>query len=409
MKILPRVVAVVILILAVAVIVPATAPCVGPVPEENSAAMAVNAFAIDFYKQVEKPEGNLFFSPYSISMALGMAYAGARGNTASQMAQALHVGLDQQEANKVFAALNAQILAAAQKKSVELNIANALWAEKSYPLLKEYLEAIRSDYQGTIQQTDFARNPEPSRKTINKWVEKQTKDKIKDLLPPGAVTSATRLVLTNAIYFKGTWESQFKKEFTKELPFTLLNGTEIKAPMMKETEWLGYAEESDLQVLEMPYKGGELAMVILLPSKEKSFEDFEQSVTLGKLGQWIEMLGEQKVEVLLPRFKMTSAFMLGGTLTKMGMTDAFSQGQADFSGMTGNKDLFIGEGFHKAFVEVNEEGTEAAAATGIIMKATMAPSLRPPIFRADHPFLFFIRHKPSNCILFFGRVTNPSI
>jgi len=412
MRTLRMVAAVALPVLALAFLVPVEAPCSAPVPEGDAAAVTVNAFAVDFYKQVRKPEGNLFFSPYSISMALGMVYAGARGNTAAQMAKTMHFSPDQPEANKVCGALNAQILAAGQKKGVELNVANALWAEKSYPLLNEYLEAIRTDYQGGVRQVDFLHSPESARETINGWVEEQTKDKIKDLLPPGVIDAATRLVLANAIYFKGTWESPFMKELTQELRFTLLDGNEVKVPMMHRTEYFGYADEAGLQVLEMPYKGGELAMIILLPSKDKTLEDFEHSVTRDKLGQWVEKLEMREVVVFVPRFKMTSDIRLRTALIGLGMTDAFSPSQADFSGMTGNnKDLFIGEGFHKAFVEVNEKGTEATAATGIGMLAGMpqkrpAPSL---VFRADHPFLFLIRHKPSNCILFFGRVTDPSI
>jgi len=412
MRTLRMVAAVALPVLALAFLVPVEAPCSAPVPEGDAAAVTVNAFAVDFYKQVRKPEGNLFFSPYSISMALGMVYAAARGNTAAQMAKTMHFSPDQPEANKVCGALNAQILAAGQKKAMELNVANALWTEKSYPLLKEYLEAIRTDYQGGIRQVDFLHSPESARETINGWVEEQTKDKIKDLLPPGAIDAATRLVLANAIYFKGTWESPFMKELTQELRFTLLDGNEVKVPMMHRTDYFGYADEAGLQVLEIPYKGGELAMIILLPSKDKTLEDFEHSVTRDKLGQWVEKLEMREVVVFVPRFKMTSDIRLRTALTGLGMTHAFSPSQADFSGMTGNnKDLFIGEGFHKAFVEVNEKGTEATAATGIGMFAGMpqkgpAPSL---VFLADHPFLFLIRHKPSNCILFFGRVTNPSI
>jgi serpin B len=406
--------AVVLPILVLLFLVPATASFASPAIEQNDAAKAVNAFAIDFYKQVRGGQGNLFFSPYSISMALGMAYAGARGNTAAQMAKTMHLGLDQPSSNKALGALDTQILAAGRKKGVELKVANALWADKSCPLLKEYLEVIRTGYQGGIRQLDFAQNPEPARKTINSWVEEQTKDKIKDLLAPGAVDTTTRLVLTNAIYFMGLWVSQFNKEFTKELPFTLPDGNEVQVPMMHRTEYFSYMDETDLQVLEMEYKGVELSMVVLLPSKEKGLEDLEESVTLDRLDQWIgehRRRGERKVEVFLPRFKMTSDFLLRTVLTNMGMTDAFSLGSADFSGMTGNMDFFIGEGFHKAFVEVNEHGTEAAAATGFKfdLKGTARVTPPPiPIFRADHPFLFLIRHKPTNCILFFGRVTNPS-
>ncbi len=409
-------------------LIPDLAPCTAPRPEKEAAAKAVNAFAIDLYGQIRKPEGNLIFSPYSISMCLAMAYAGARGKTEAQMAKALHFSLGQPKVSEEFGTLNARILSAGQGKGAELNVANGLWAEKSYTFRKEFLESIRTDHakfrlsqvpllgallqlvsfnsQSGLQQLDFRHDPESARNTINKWVEDQTRDKIKDLFPPKSINKDTRLVLPNAIYFKGIWESQFKERWTREEPFTLLGGKDVKVPMMSQTQSFGYAEETDLQVLQMPYKGGELAMVVLLPSKQKRFEDFEGSLTFEKLSQRVGKLGTRKVEVYLPRFRMISEFSLRSALTKLGMTDAFSLKAADFSGMTGDKDIFIEDGYHKAFVETNEEGTEAAAATGFSIRRTGAPAPA-PVFRADHPFLFLIVHRPSNCILFLGRVTNP--
>jgi serine protease inhibitor len=376
-------------------------------PEQETAAKAVNAFAIDLYKQIRTPEGNLFFSPYSVSLCLAMAYTGARGNTASQMASALHFESDQESMGRSFRALNGQIAATAQGKAVELNIANALWAEKSCFWSPGFLSSAGAGYGVGLRLLDFRNRAEAERRIINLTVEDQTKHKIKDLLPPGAITSNTRLVLTNAIYFKGLWEFQFKKERTKEAPFTLLDGKEVNVPTMRNTDSFGYAQEEGLQLLEMLYKGEELAMVVLLPLGDENLEGLEQSLTLEKFADWIGKLRIQTVEVHLPRFKMTSEFRLRSALTRLGMTDAFSMADADFSGMTGKKDLFIGEAFHKAFVEVNEEGTEAAAATGFVVPAGRLPLPPPPTFRADHPFLFLIRHKPSNCILFFGRVTKP--
>lgn len=423
-------------ILVLALLVPVTAPCAAPMPEKEAAAKAVNAFGIDLYRQIRKPEGNLIFSPYSISACLAMAYAGARGNTESQMAKALHFDLGQPKTGEAFRSLNAKVLAAGQGKAAELNIANALWAEKSFTFKKEFLETIRSNFaqesgwfsasgffgfigmtgQEGLRQLDFRHNPGSARQTINTWVEEQTRNKIKDLLPQGTITIDTRLVLTNAIYFKGKWESQFEKRLTRDDPFTLLDGKEIKVPMMRQTKWFGYAEEEGLQVLEMAYQGeafkigpkeGDLSMVVLLPSRQQRLEDFEQSLTQDKLDHWLKGLETRKVEVYVPKFKMTTEFQLKKNLTRLGMTDAFSLTTADFSGMTGNKDLFIGEVMHKAFVETNEQGTEAAAATGVVMFQGEPSRQTVPVFRADHPFLFLIRHKPSNCILFFGRVTKP--
>jgi serpin B len=346
------------------------------------------------------------------------------------MARALHLSGDRSTINEEFRDLNTQVLYSGsgrmasgligmmrtltarlpflgQDKPVELNIANALWAEKAFTFRKEYLESIQSSYDGGLRQVDFRHAPEAARKTINSWVEEQTKDRIKDLLGPGMIATDTRLVLTNAIYFKGFWETPFKKEMTKEGPFTLLDGKEVQAPMMHDTRPFRYMKEEGLQVLEMPYKGGELAMVVLLPSKERRLEDFERSITTGRLAQWMTKVQWQTVETYVPRFKMTSEFRLKGALQELGMTDAFSPAQADFSSITGNRNLFIEEGIHKAFVEVNEEGTEAAAATGLIMQRTGERTSRPPVFRADHPFVFLIWHKPSRCILFMGRVTRP--
>jgi serine protease inhibitor len=370
------------------------------------AARAVNAFAVDLYGQLRKTEGNLFFSPYSVSAALAIAYTGAAGNTESQMAKTLHFNLDKPKMNEAFHALSAQVVAAGKGKGAELNIANALWAEKSFAFKKDFLESVRINYQGSIRQADFMHAPEAARKTINSWVEQQTKDKIKDLLGPGTIAADTKLVIANAIYFKGLWESQFKKDRTKDDPFFLLNGTKVTVPMMSQTASFGYTEEAGLQVLEMPYKGKELAMVVLLPSKDRSFEDFERSLTIEKLGQWIGKLRTRTVVVYFPKYKMTLDYKLQSRLAVLGMTDAFSMKDANFSGMTGGKDFFIGQVVHKAFVDVYEEGTEAAAATGVVMKSGMAP--RPKtVFRADHPFIFLIRHKPSGCILFLGRVTKP--
>jgi serine protease inhibitor len=404
--------------LLMALLIPVSAQCESPAPVGEAAAQSMNAFALDLYGQIRKPEGNLVFSPYSVSMALAMAYAGARGNTEAQMAKAMHLSIPQQKAPETFAAINAQVLAAGKDKSVEINVANALWAEKSYPFLKEYLDSVRTNYQGEVRNMDFRQQPEAARKTINKWVEEQTKDKIKDFLAPGTIAPDTRLVLTNAIYFKGRWQSPFEREATKEDPFYLLDGAKTIVPMMRQRSTFGYSEEAGLQILEMLYKGppeapldGDLSMIVLLPSKEKPLEDFERSITEEKLNQWTLNLKTQKVLVFLPRFKMTSDFQLREPLTRLGMTEAFSSGDADLSGMTGDRDLFIGEAIHKAFVETNEEGTEAAAATALgVRNGTGMKTRQPPvpIFRADHPFVFLIRHKPSGCLLFLGRVTNPA-
>lgn len=407
MKRLPTIFVVLFALLLVVLLFAGPAPCQETSPSAV-AAKAVNAFAIDLYGQLRKTEGNTFFSPYSISAALAIAYTGAAGNTESQMAKTLRFSREKTKMNEAFHALSAQVLAAGRGKGAELNIANALWAEKSFTFKKDYLESVRVNYHGDIKQADFMHAPEAARKTINSWVEEQTKNKIMDLFSPDMIASDTKLVIANAIYFKGLWEFPFDKSETKEDAFTLLEGKEVKVPMMNHTGSFGYSELPDLQLLEMWYKGGELAMVALLPSKQTRLQDFEQSLTAEKLDQWIGSLRPRKVEVHFPKYQMTSAFQLTDKLEKLGMTDAFSMKDADFLDMTRGKDFFIGAVVHKAFVDVYEEGTEAAAATGLTMKTGMAPRPEPiPVFRADHPFVFLIRHKPSGCILFLGRVTKP--
>jgi len=252
---------------------------------------------------------------------------------------------------------------------------------------------------------NFATDAEGARKTINAWVEKQTRDKIKDLIQPGVLDSLTRLVLTNAIYFKGDWASPFKKDGTKDGDFFAADGQKVAAPMMHQTGHFGYLDGGELQALEMPYKGDALSMVVLLPKAKDGLPALEKKLSATSAVVWIAGLRKQQVQVAMPRFTTTAEFMLKETLSAMGMTDAFSD-RADFSGMDGVKDLFISAVIHKAFVDVNEEGTEAAAATAVVMKSTGMPA--PPVeFRADHPFVFLIRDTRSGCILFVGRMANP--
>jgi serpin B len=253
---------------------------------------------------------------------------------------------------------------------------------------------------------NFVKAAEQARQTINQWVERQTNGKIKDLISRGLLDSMTRLVLTNAIYFKGNWASQFKEDRTREGPFDLLDGSKVQVPMMNQTEQFGYAETDTLQVLELPYVGEELSMVILLPKRTDGIGELERELAGESLSKWLGAVRRQEVIVSMPKFKLTSKFSLGQVLRSMGMTAAFSE-QADFSGMTGGRDLFISAVVHQAYVDVNEEGTEAAAATGVTMRVTSVGPVRTPVFRADHPFIFLIRDTTSDSILFLGRVMNP--
>jgi len=372
--------------------------------DEQTLVRGDNAFALDLYGKLREQEGNLFFSPYSISTALGMTYAGARGNTEAQMAKVLHFDLPQEKLHPAFKSLLEGLGARRKEGGYELSVANALWGQKGYPWLKEFLDVTRGNYGAGLREVDFAGDTEGARKTINDWVEKQTREKIKELLLKGDVGRETALVLTNAIYFKGDWASQFKKDRTRPGPFSLSDGTKVEVPMMRQTEEFGYMETEDLQALELPYVKGHLAMIVLLPRKVDGLPALEGSLTVEKLEGWLGLLHkEEEVSVILPKFKMTSRFELNEVLKALGMTDAFDG--ADFSGMDGVRDLFISKVIHKAFVDVNEEGTEAAAATAVAVDRAVA---RMAEFHADHPFLFLIRDNASGSILFMGRVADPT-
>jgi serpin B len=382
-----------------------------------------NEFALELYARLQEKEGNLFFSPYSISTALAMTYAGARGETEAQMAKALHfpttpggVGCDpnkiklvcsKEDFHSAFGKIISDLNKRGEKGSYELTVANALWGQKGYGFVKEFLELIKTNYGGGLNEVDFKKAPEAARQTINAWVEKATRDKIKELIQKGVLSSMTRLVLTNAIYFKGNWASQFEKDKTKDAAFTLINGKKIDAAMMNQTAEYNYMEGDNLQVLELPYMDNELSMIILLPKETDGLSRLEKELTAEKLSRWLGEVRKRKVIVSVPKFKQTSQFGLVDVLASMGMTDAFMPSAADFSGMNGKRDLFISAVIHKAFVEVNEEGTEAAAATGVVIGITSVGPRQIPVFRADHPFLFLIRDNHSGSILFIGRVMEP--
>ena len=380
-------------------------PPVDPQKDQAAVVLGNNGFALELYAKLCGREGNLFLSPFSISTALAMTYAGARGETEAQMAKVLHFALGQKRLHPAFEELITGLYAEKKKQGYQLVVANALWGQEGYGFLKEFLELTRTYYGAGLHELDFKGATEPARKTINTWVERKTKGKIKDLIKPGVLSALTRLVLTNAIYFKGDWASKFKEGETKESPFTLLSGKKVTVPMMNQTEEFKYMEDEKLQALELPYVGDKLSMVVFLPRKIDGLGDLEKSLTVESLSKWLRALRKRKVIVLLPKFKMTSEFGLADVLRSLGMTDAFSLPPADFSGMDGKKDLFISAVIHKAFVEVNEEGTEAAAATAVVMGLTAVMPEQPPVFRADHPFTFIIRETESNSILFMGRVS----
>ncbi|ODS41217.1 MAG: hypothetical protein A7315_06850 [Candidatus Altiarchaeales archaeon WOR_SM1_79] len=364
---------------------------------------ANNKFAFDLYSEFKDGEGNIFFSPYSISTALVMTYEGARGKTAEEMQSVLHFPENDNTRRTGFEELRNQINK--EDKKYELRTANALWAQKDYKFLENYFNTIGQYYGGKVTNLDFIRDTENSRITINNWVENQTNNKIKNLIPKGVLNGDTRLVLTNAIYFKGTWLNPFDKERTTDADFKVSSDKTVKVQMMrlKREEKIirfNYTETEKLQIIELPYEGDDLSVLIILPND--NLESLENSLNAEKLNEWRNNLTEEWVDVHIPRFKFETKYFMNENLKEMGMATAFS-GDADFSGMTGKKDLFISNVIHQAFVEVNEEGTEAAAATAAAMDYGM-----PTTFRADHPFIFIILHKETGNILFMGRVVDPT-
>ena len=369
-----------------------------------------SAFAFDLYQELGKREGNIFYSPYSISLALAMTHAGAHGETEQQMADTLHFTLPQGSLHPVFNGLDIELNKrgeGARGKDGEgfrLNIVNAIWGQNGYSFLPEFLDVLAENYGAGLRSLDFAKESEESRLTINNWVSDQTEGRIENLIPQGVINELTRLVLTNAIYFNAAWLHPFDKNSTKDGPFHLLDGNAVTVPMMKQTETFGYAEGDGYQVVDLPYDGNELSMVILLPQTGQ-FREFEGALDIQRASTILASLERRSVALTLPGFEFESEFSLKETLAAMGMPIAFSM-DADFSGMTGNYELFIAEVVHKAFVSVDEAGTEAAAATAVMMQLTGMPQ-RPIEVTVDHPFIFLIRDVKTGSILFIGRVVDP--
>jgi serpin B len=384
-------------------------------PADTMAANAIEslaggntAFAVDLYARLKTADGNLFFSPYSISTCLAMTYAGARGDTAAQTARTLHFDTNQLQLAASFGELQKQLNSEQEKKGIELNIANGLWGQKDHLFLPAFLDIAKQSYGATLKQVDFRTHADTARTEINDWVDHKTKGKITDLIQPGVLDPATRLVLVNAIYFKGSWAREFDKHSTTKAPFTVTPNQKPEVPLMNLTDDFKYADVDGLQLLELPYVGDDLSMVVLLPREPDGLKGVEDLLNPQTLDRWLAQAREQKVAVSLPKFKMSAQFSLAKPLAEMGMTDAFSP-NANFSGMDGERDLFISAVVHKAFVDVNEEGTEAAAATGVVMRMNAVMMPRPtPIFRADHPFIFLIRDTRSGSILFLGRLVDPT-
>ncbi|MCD6358807.1 MAG: serpin family protein [Dehalococcoidia bacterium] len=370
-----------------------------------------SAFAFDLYQALKGEEGNLFYSPYSISLALAMTYGGARGETEQQMAKTLRFILSQSDLHPAFNGLDGELNQrgeGAQGKDEEgfrLNIVNAIWGQEDYEFLSEYLDLLAENYGAGLRILDFINAPEESRITINDWVSDQTEARIEDLIPQGLINSLTRLVLTNAIYFNAAWESPFEERATADGTFHLLDGSEVTVPMMKQTDSFGYTVGDSYQAVELPYDGGELSMVILLPQADQ-FEAFESAMNAQQINKIITELQHKRIALTMPKFEFESSFGLKKALAEMGMPVAFSY-NADFSGMTSSRDLFIADVVHKAFVSVDEAGTEAAAATAVVMMVKAMPGEAVEV-TLDHPFIFLIRDIETDAVLFIGRVSNPN-
>jgi serpin B len=375
----------------------------------SQAVQSINDFALNLYQNFQQQSGNLFLSPMSIATALAMTYAGARGQTASQMADVLDLG----QPSTVAASYHALLGMLQSSSGSELSVANALWPQAGYAIENSFLQLIKSEYGGSAQSLNYISQAEAARQTINAWVSQQTDGKITNLIPEGVLTAATRLVLTDAVYFNGQWATQFDPSQTTNQPFELASGKSVDTPMMYSDSQYAYSVQDGYQVLDLPYRGGKTSMVVLLPQNTTAVTDVSSS-TLTKVNDWLDTdPGTQEAIVRLPKFQMTVSSSLNEVLAGMGMPLAFNKAQADFSGIappTEGGNLYIQQVLHKAYIEVDEQGTQAAGATGVVVGAfcqAFNPTA-PVVFTADHSFQYYIRDNQTGTILFMGRMTDPS-
>ncbi len=343
-----------------------------------------------------------------------MAYAGARNDTETQMAEAMRFLLAQDQLHPAFNALDLALESRAELPNLDdtdgfrLNIANALWGQVNYPFLQEYIDLLARNYGAGLRLKDFSGDPEGSRVDINDWVSEQTENRIQDLIPAGGISNLTRLVLTNAIYFNASWLFQFEEMLTEPAPFTLLDGSQVTVDLMSlvDPKTFMYGKGTDFQVVELPYVGGQLGMTIILPD-EGSFAGVEAQLNGTEVHEFLALMNPTMMTLRMPKFEYEAEISLADTLAALGMPDAFAPGVADFSGMDGTQELFVSDVFHKAFVAVDEEGTEAAAATAVVIGVTSLPMSELEL-TIDRPFIFMIRDIETNSILFVGRVLNPA-
>jgi serpin B len=375
-------------------------------------ARSSNGFGFDLYGKLRAAPGNLVVSPASVTTALAMAWGGARGQTAEEMQAALRFDRPAAETMQVSGRLAAALTD--PKRPVVFRIANRLFGEQTYRFEPAYLESTKAAYGAPLEPLDFRRAPDQARERINGWVEQQTEQRIRDLVPPGGLDRDTRLVLVNAIYFLGDWAEPFAKEATRPAPFHTNRAERKDVPTMHRSGVLPFAAKGGVKVVELPYRGGAMSMLLVLPDALDGLDAVERALTAQKLDDLVAALAPERVAVALPKFEVNPAqsLALADTLRALGMARAFDPRQADFTGMAKPGDpadrLFLARVFHKAFVRVDEKGTEAAAATAASMARTSAPASPPREFRADHPFLFAIRDTASGLVLFLGRVADPS-
>jgi serpin B len=350
---------------------------------------------------LKSKEGNICFSPFSASLAMSMAYGGARGKTEAEMSNVLHVSLPQSRYHQALGRLQSHLGRVSRAGRAELSVANALWTQSGYDVLAPFLALAQKQYRANINQVDFATSHQNARKELNKWVEQRTRRRITDLIGPGVFDPDTRVALVNAMYFRGRWAAKFDKRDTTLMPFAVRFGETVNIPMMRQTQTFRYADNDVLQVLELPYVGKNLAMLLFLPKDPTGLAELEAGMTVNTVTNWISGLASEEVTVFVPRFSVTSSFLLSDALSRLGMPSAFGP-KADFSGMNGKNTLFLSAVLHKAGIDVDEVGTTAWAAT-----AAVATESIPDTFRADHPFIFIVHDTISGTILFMGRVTNP--
>jgi serpin B len=372
-----------------------------------------NEFALELYRQLAG-SGNLFFSPISIRAALAMALIGARGETATQMSRVLQFASQGEPAHDAFAKVIGR-LNASDASLCEVSVASSLWGQKGEPVLPEFLDAVAHHYGGGMNLVDFRSHIEAARHTINEWVEAKTREKIREVIGRGTLGPDPRLIVVNAVYFKGTWVLPFRKSSTREEPF-FADGGNARVPLMQQQEGFPYLHADGFQAVDLYYRGGDLSMLVLLPDRKDGLRDLELRLSNRLLDDCISKMRAREVKLFLPQFRLDWSGDLAPPLQTLGMTLAFDSQQADFAGVNGRgpggrDSLFLSAVLHQALVEVNEEGTEAAAATALVESGAtlIATRKRPiPIIRADHPFLFAIRDRKSEAILFMGRVADPS-